>query len=99
MKPEDDPTYAAGTVAPYSPFAYHESKPMKTTKAKAWMALFMSLFISATGTVVSLGLIPDRWQPTALLVTTMLTGIGTTFGVYQTPNRVINNDPPRHLVS
>lgn len=65
--------------------------------AKAWMALFMSLLIGGIGTALSLSLVPDKWQPLALTLATIVTGIGVATGVYKVPNASANPPPPKHL--
>lgn len=65
--------------------------------AKAWMALGMSLFIGGIGTALSLGLVPNNYQPLAVNLTVLATAIGTTIGVYKIPNAPADPLPPKHL--
>lgn len=52
---------------------------LKTTKAKMWVALIVSVI----GDALTIGIIPEAWRP--LIIS--LTGAATVYGVYKVPNR------------
>lgn len=55
-------------------------------KAKAIAAFLISAIIGALGQVVSLGILTGDAMKYAEMVTGVLITLGTTYGVYQTPN-------------
>lgn len=95
----NDPYEIEGTTAPWSPYALipkNETRGSTMTAAKAWMALGLGLFISGTGTALSLGLLHGTAQAIALTLTTVATGIGTATGVYKVSNTpLVDPLPPK----
>lgn len=62
-----------------------------STKAKAYAALIISVVIGAIGNLTALGVLSGSAQHFAVVVTSVVTVIGTTIGVYQVPN---SSPPP-----
>ena len=57
------------------------------TKAKAYAAFIITSVITGGGSIVALGVLPERWRTTAVTALAVLTVVGTTLGVYRVPNQ------------